>query len=379
MRTIAVLGATGSIGQQALDLIRRHSDHFKASVLTANRNHEALFDMVRAFRPAAAGLVVQPESLPEDVRFCDWYFGEDCSERALLAHRPDDCLAAVVGIAGLGAVMTALAACERVLLANKEALVTAGDLVMARARELGKTILPVDSEHSAIFQCLEGANGNPPRRLILTASGGPFRTWSAEEIRGATVVDALGHPTWRMGEKITVDCATMMNKGLEVIEAHHLFQMPEAALDVVVHPQSVIHSMVEFSDGAILAQMGAPDMRGPIGYALGYPARLPYGAVPLDFAKLTLTFEAPDEARFPCLRLAREALREGESAPVVLNGANEAAVGAFLQGAIPFGDIARLVEGALQTVPKRVIDSLEAVRAADREARAFVRKALKAS
>ncbi len=378
MRTLAVLGATGSIGRQALDLIRRHSGHFKASVLTANRNHEALYDMVRAFRPAAAGLVVQPESLPEDVRFCDWYFGEDCSERALRAHRPDDCLAAVVGIAGLGAVMTALDECERVLLANKEALVTAGDLVMARARALNKPILPVDSEHSAIFQCLEGANGNRPRRLILTASGGPFRTWTAEAIQSASVADALGHPTWRMGEKITVDSATMMNKGLEVIEAHHLFGIPEAALDVVIHPQSVIHSMVEFSDGAILAQMGAPDMRGPIGYALGYPARLPYGAKPLDFARLSLTFEAPDEARFPCLRLARAALREGGSAPVVLNGANEAAVGAFLEGAVPFGDIARLVEDALQTVPGGVIDSLEAVRAADRAARACVFDALKA-
>ncbi len=307
MRTIAVLGATGSIGRQALDLIRRHPDRFKASVLTANRSQEALFDLVRAFRPAAAGLVAEPSELPEDVRFCDWYFGEDCSERALSDHRPDDVLAAVVGIAGLGAVLTALATSRRVLLANKEALVTAGDLVTDRARVLNKEILPVDSEHSAIFQCLEGARGNPPRRLILTASGGPFRTWDAQAIRRATVSDALGHPTWKMGPKITVDCATMMNKGLEVIEAYHLFQMPEAAIDVVVHPQSVIHSMVEFADGAVIAQMGAPDMRGPIGYAMGYPERLPYGAAPLDFAKLQITFEAPDEARFPCSDCARGA------------------------------------------------------------------------
>lgn len=379
MRTVAVLGATGSIGRQALDLIRRHSGSFKASVLTANQNREALYEMVRAFRPAAAGLVVEPKELPEDVRFCAWYFGEDCSERALRDHRPDDCLAAVVGIAGLGAVLTALDTCERVLLANKEALVTAGDLVMARARALGKAILPVDSEHSAIFQCLEGANGNLPRRLILTASGGPFRTWSEDAIRAASVSDALGHPTWRMGRKITVDSATMMNKGLEVIEAHHLFSMTESAIDVVVHPQSIIHSMVEFSDGAVISQMGAPDMRGPIGYALGYPARLPYGAAPLDFTKLQLTFEAPDEARFPCLRLARQALKVGGSAPVVLNGANEAAVGAFLDGKIAFGDIARLVEMALQKVPDRGIRTTEDVREADDAARACALDAIKGS
>jgi 1-deoxy-D-xylulose-5-phosphate reductoisomerase len=231
---VAVLGATGSIGRQALDLIGRHSESFKASVLTAYENYEALFGLVRAFRPAAAGLVVEPKELPEDVRFCSWYFGEDASERALYAHRPDDVLAAVVGIAGLGAVLTGLETSERVLLANKEALVTAGDLVTKKARELGKKILPVDSEHSAIFQCLEGANGNAPRRLILTASGGPFRTWSKEAIQSATVKDALGHPTWKMGRKITIDCATMMNKGLEIIEARHLFQMDESAIDVVV-------------------------------------------------------------------------------------------------------------------------------------------------
>ena len=376
MRTVAVLGATGSIGRQALDLIQRHSESFKASVLTANQNHEALFDLVRAFRPEAAGLVVPPEELPEDVRFCAWYFGPDCSERALRAHRPDDCLAAVVGIAGLGAVLTALETSERVLLANKEALVTAGDLVMGKARSHGKPILPVDSEHSAIFQCLEGAAGNRPKKLILTASGGPFRTWDREAIQNATLRDALGHPTWRMGKKITVDCATMMNKGLEVIEAHHLFSMPGEAIEVVVHPQSVIHSMVEFFDGAVLAQMGAPDMRGPIGYALGYPARLSYGAKPLDFANTQITFEAPDEARFPCLALARQALRAGGSAPVVLNGANEAAVGAFLEEAIPFGRIAELVEQALSEVPQTAIDSVEGVRAADLAARQSVLKNL---
>jgi 1-deoxy-D-xylulose-5-phosphate reductoisomerase len=378
LRTLGILGATGSIGRQALDLIKRHPGSFRATVLTANNSQDALFDLVRAFRPEAAGLVAEPETLPEDVRFCQWYFGPDCSQRALRAHRPDDALAAVVGIAGLGAVLAALDVCRRVLLANKEALVTAGDIVMARARALGKPILPVDSEHSAIFQCLEGAGDNRPRRLILTASGGPFRTWTADAIERATADEALGHPTWRMGPKITIDSASMMNKGLEIIEAHHLFDMPQSAIDVLVHPQSVIHSMVEFADGAVIAQMGEPDMRGPIGYAMGYPHRVPYGVAPLALGGRQLTFEAPDEKRFPCLRLARLALDAGGSAPVVLNGANEAAVDAFLKGEIPFGGIARAVEGALSAIEQRPVASVEDVREADRAARIHVAGSLKA-
>jgi 1-deoxy-D-xylulose-5-phosphate reductoisomerase len=257
-----------------------------------------------------------------------------------------------------------------VLLANKEALVTAGTLVTEKARRLGKPLLPVDSEHSAIFQCLEAANGNPVKRLILTASGGALRDFTAEETARATVADVLKHPVWNMGGKITVDCATMLNKGLEVIEAHYLFDTPVNQIDVVIHRQSVIHSMVEFEDGAVLAQLGNPDMRGPIGYAMGYPDRVPYGASPLDFAKIgALTFEAPDFGKYPLLARAFEAIRAGGSAPVVLNGANEVAVARFLKGEIPFGDIARIVTRALESVPIGRIASVEDVFAADAQSR----------
>ena len=292
-RSIAILGATGSIGTQALDLVRRYPDRFEATCLVAGRSAEKLFDLVREFRPKVAALAVEPKELPDDVKFCQWIFGEDCPVRALEAARPDDALCAIVGIAGLDAAWAAQYVCSRVLLANKEALVTGGALVMDLAARLGKPQLPVDSEHSAIFQCLQARADNPVRRLHLTASGGALRDWPKEKMAAATVRDVLAHPTWRMGGKITVDCATMVNKGLEVIEARWLFDMPPERINVVVHPQSVIHSMIEFEDGAVLAQLGRPDMRGPIGYAMGYPERLPYGAEPLDFAALSkLTFAA---------------------------------------------------------------------------------------
>lgn len=369
-RTIAILGATGSIGTQALDIVRRAPGRFSAVCLTAHSSAEKLFDLVRAFRPRVAALEAEPESIPEDVRFCEWFFGKDSSARALAASGAQDALCAVVGIAGLTAVWTALDVCERVLLANKEALVTAGTLVIEKARRLGKPLLPVDSEHSAIFQCLEAANGNPVKRLILTASGGALRDFTKEKTARATVADVLNHPVWNMGGKITVDCATMLNKGLEVIEAHYLFGIPVDRIDVVIHRQSVIHSMVEFEDGAVLAQLGNPDMRGPIGYAMGYPDRVPYGATPLDFAKIgALTFEAPDFDKYPLLTRAFEAIRAGGSAPVVLNGANEVAVARFLKGKIPFGDIARIVTRALESVPAGRIASVEDVFATDARAR----------
>ena len=301
-RTIAILGATGSIGTQALDIVSRYPDRFSAVCLTANTSSEKLFDLVRRFRPRCAALNTEPAAIPEDVRSCEWFFGPDATERALGASGAQDARCAVVGIAGLDAVWAALDACERVLLANKEALVTGGELMTAKAAERGVPLLPVDSEHSAIFQCLQARGGNPVRRLLLTASGGALRDWKKEDIRHARVRDVLAHPTWRMGGKITVDCASMVNKGLEIIEAHHLFDMPAERIDVVVHPQSVVHSMIEFEDGAVLAQLGMPDMRGPIGYAMGYPERLPYDARPLDFAALGhLDFAAPDLDRFPCL------------------------------------------------------------------------------
>lgn len=370
-RSIAILGATGSIGTQALDLVRRYPDRFEATCLVAGRSAEKLFDLVREFRPKVAALAVEPKELPDDVKFCQWIFGEDCPVRALEAARPDDALCAIVGVAGLDAAWTALDVCSRVLLANKEALVTGGALVMDRAARLGKPLLPVDSEHSAIFQCLQARADNPVRRLHLTASGGALRDWPKEKMAAATVRDVLAHPTWRMGGKITVDCATMVNKGLEVIEARWLFDMPPERINVVVHPQSVVHSMIEFEDGAVLAQLGRPDMRGPIGYAMGYPERLPYGAEELDFAALSkLDFAAPDTERFPGLALARAALEEGGSAPVILNGANEAAVAAFLEERIPFGRIAEIIAETMNACPRFAIDEIGDVHAADAQARA---------
>lgn len=377
MRTIAILGATGSIGTQALDIVRRHPDRFSAVCLTAHSSSEKLFEQVRAFRPRCAALIVEPESLPEDVRFCQWYFGADSTVRALLASGAQDALCAIVGIAGLDAVWAALDVCERVLLANKEALVTGGDLVTAKSEDKRVPLLPVDSEHSAIFQCLQARQGNPVRRLILTCSGGALRDWDKDAIRHATVRDVLAHPTWNMGGKITVDCATRLNKGLEIIEAHHLFRMPAERIDVIIHPQSIIHSMVEFEDGAVLAQMGMPDMRGPIGYAMGYPGRVPYGGTPLDFAAIGhLDFAPQDDARFPCLGMAVAALKAGGNAPVILNGANEAAVDAFLHGRIAFGRIAETIDAALQRVPRAEIHSIEDVYLADAAARKAAAEAI---
>ena len=384
-RTIAILGATGSIGTQALDIVSRYPDRFSAACLTAHNSSEKLFDLVRKFRPKCAALNIEPEALPEDVRFCEWFFGPDSTVKALLASGAQDALCAIVGIAGLDAVWAALDVCERVLLANKEALVTGGSLVMRKAAERGIPMLPVDSEHSAIFQCLQARYARPltpgtqdsvpfsntVKRLLLTASGGALRDWAKADMTNATVRDVLRHPTWNMGGKITVDCATMVNKGLEIIEAHHLFDMPAEKIDVVVHPQSVIHSMIEFTDGAVLAQLGMPDMRGPIGYAMGYPERLPYDAKPVDFFALGhLDFMPPDFDRFPALRLAIEALKAGGSMPVILNGANELAVGAFLREAIPFGRIPEIIEEALQSVPRTEITCIADVYAADRAARA---------
>ena len=369
-RTIAILGATGSIGTQALDIARRYPDHFYPVCLTAHTSAEKLFQLVREFRPRVAALETEPREIPEDVKFCRWIFGKNSSARALAESGAEDALCAIVGIAGLDAVWTALDHCQRVLLANKEALVTGGNLVMEKAARLNQPLLPVDSEHSAIFQCLQGAGPNRPRRLILTASGGALRDFPLEKLYYATPADVLKHPTWVMGKKITVDCATMLNKGLEVIEAHYLFHMPVEKIHVTIHPQSVVHSMVEFEDGAVLAQMGNPDMRGPIGYAMGYPHRLDYQARPLDFAAFSqLTFQAPDLKRYPCLGLALEAIRAGGTAPVILNGANEVAVAAFLMERIPFGAIAETVEKTLNRIQTAPVRSIEDVYAADALAR----------
>ncbi|NLF27949.1 MAG: 1-deoxy-D-xylulose-5-phosphate reductoisomerase [Clostridiales bacterium] len=376
-KNLAILGATGSIGGQALDIVRRHPERFSACCLTARSSAKELFQLVREFRPRVAALETEPGEIPEDVRFCEWVFGKDASARALEMSDAEDALCAIVGIAGLSAVWTALRVCRRVLLANKEALVTGGSLVTERARALGRELLPVDSEHSAIFQCLRARDGNPVRKLILTASGGALRDRTVDEMERATVKDVLDHPTWKMGGKITVDCATMLNKGLEVIEAHHLFSLPPDKIAVLVHPESVIHSMVEFEDSAVLAQLGNPDMRGPIGYAMGFPDRIPYGGAELTLsAHGSLTFREPDFERFPCLKMAYEALEAGANAPIVLNGANEVAVGRFLKGEVRFGAIARCVSAALDGIPRRTIATLDDVFEADREARAFAEKTL---
>ncbi len=378
-KTLAILGATGSIGTQALDLVRRHPQDFCAICLTAHSSSEALFALVREFRPRVVGMVVEPEQIPSDLNFCQWFFGADCSVQALKASGADAALCAITGIAGLDAVWTALDVCQQVLLANKEALVTGGELVTEKARRLAKPLLPVDSEHSAIFQCLQAAQGNPVHSLILTASGGALRDWPMEKIETARVEDVLRHPTWNMGKKITVDCASMVNKGLEVIEAHHLFGMPVEKIRVVVHPQSIIHSMVEFEDGAVLAQLGCPDMRGPIGYAMAYPHRLDYEARRLDFSEIAqLTFMAPDLKRFPALSYAIEALKSGGAMPIVYNGANESAVAAFLRNEIPFGCIPQILQDALEGVVQRPIRSISDVYQADADAReranAFIRR-----
>jgi 1-deoxy-D-xylulose-5-phosphate reductoisomerase len=379
MRDIAILGSTGSIGTQALEVAALHKDKFRVTALTAHHNAALLFEQVRAFRPLMAGLTltIPREDIPKDVRFCDWHFGEDALKVAASQVPADAVLVSVVGIAGLQGVMAALQAGRQVLLANKEALVAGGALVTAAAKKAGKALLPVDSEHSAIFQCLQGAGDNKPEKLFLTASGGPFRTWTKDQIQNATLEQALNHPNWHMGRKITVDSASMFNKTLEIMEAHWLFDMPEDKIEVVVHPQSVIHSAVAFSDGAVIAQMGTPDMRLPILYAMSYPQRLPTGGAKLDLTQISqLTFEKPDEVRFPSLRLGRECLQAGGSACCVLNGANEVAVEAFLEGRIAFGAIFDVVEETLTRVDSTNADSLEAVFMADGAARKAARSLL---
>ena len=372
MQTIAILGSTGSIGTQALELVRLHPEEFRVVALTARSSREKLFEQVREFRPEVAGLTepIPMSEIPEDVRFCRWVMGADALHAAAAEVPADMVLVSVVGIAGLQSVMDALGAHRQVLLANKEALVTGGHLVMDAAKRIGKPILPVDSEHSAIFQCLQAAGGNQPVRLLLTASGGPFRTWTREQMQNATRAQALKHPNWSMGAKITIDSASMFNKALEIIEAHWLFDMPPEKIQVVVHPQSIVHSAVEFADGAVLAQLGVPDMRVPIAYAMTYPRRIPTGSKPLDLFSIgTLTFEPGDPVRFPALRLAGECLNAGGAACTILNGANEMAVAAFLRDEIPFGAISRIVEGTLEACGAMPADTLEDIFHADLEAR----------
>lgn len=379
MKRLALLGSTGSIGTQALEVIGLHAGRFAVAALVAKSSKEKLFEQVRKFRPLLAGLTDAKFSMadvPDDLRFCRWVFGPEALTEAAGMAECDEVLVAVVGMCGLESVLRALSSGKRVLLANKETLVAGGQLVMRAAKAAGENmLLPIDSEHSAVFQCLQSAAGNPFYRILLTCSGGPFRTWSKADIDAAGVNDALRHPTWNMGAKITVDSATLFNKALEMIEAHYLFGADVSQIQVVIHPQSVVHSAVEFMDGAVIAQLGTPDMRLPILYAMAYPERLKTGGEPIDlFAMKELTFERPDEERFPALRLAAECIRAGGAACCVLNAANEEAVGRLLQSKLTVGRLYQTVEETLRRVGDLPADTLAQVLEADRIARGTARE-----
>ncbi|HWI76353.1 MAG TPA: 1-deoxy-D-xylulose-5-phosphate reductoisomerase [Sphingomicrobium sp.] len=372
-RRITILGATGSIGRSTLDLVERSPDRFDVVALTAQKSVAALADAAR--RTGAELAVIADPARFDELRAA--LEGSDCRAAAgpealveAAASDADWVMAAIVGCAGLVPTMAAIEAGKTVGLANKEALVTAGSLMTDAARRSGGTLLPVDSEHNAIFQCLAGSRLADVSRLVLTASGGPFREHSIEQMRAATPAQAVAHPRWSMGAKISVDSATLMNKGLELIEAHHLFGLPSERIDVVVHPQSVVHSLVEFVDGSLLAQLGSADMRIPIAYTLAWPDRMETPAERLSLADIArLDFEKPDLTRFPALRLARDALEGAGGEAIVLNAANEVAVEAFLRGGIGFCDISRLVEEALVKIRSAAPTSIEEVVALDRETR----------
>lgn len=353
MKALSILGSTGSVGVQTLDVVAAFPDRFRVAALAAGRNVERVTEQVRQFRPERVSVAEREGAerlraeLGADAPAIDWGPG---GLEAVACHPADTVVAGLVGAVGLQPTLAAVRAGRTVALANKEVLVMAGALVGRELERAGTRLLPVDSEHSAIFQALAGQRAADVRKIVLTASGGPFRTWEAERIAAATVEEALRHPNWDMGAKITIDSASLMNKGLEVIEARWLFGTSPDAIDVVVHPESIVHSWVEFIDGSVIAQLGAPDMRGPIALALTWPERLPLEVPRLDLTELgRLHFEAPDRERFPCLDLAFAALRGGEAAPAVLNAANEVAVAAFLAGGLPFP--------AIPAINGRVLDS----------------------
>ena len=388
LRRIAVLGATGSIGGSTLDVIARHPERFRATVLTAHRQVEALVALCVRHRPELA-VIADPALEAElaqrlaaaGVR-CDVASGHDALTSAAASELSDTVVAAIVGAAGLESTLAAARTGKRLLLANKESIVMAGPLLMQAMAAGGGAMIPVDSEHNAIFQCLPG--GRPDlgksgvRRLILTASGGPFRGRTRAQLADITPDQACKHPNWVMGRKISVDSATLMNKGLEVIEAHHLFGAPAEVIDVLVHPQSLVHSMVEYVDGSVLAQLGNPDMRTAIAHALAWPERVESGVSPLDLAACApLQFEQSDLATFRCLALAFQALRAGGDAPAVLNAANEIAVEAFLAGALPFLAIADVVEAVLAELPAQAVVDVPTLCERDRAAREAARRVLR--
>lgn len=377
-RRISILGATGSIGQNTLDLVRRARDRFDIVALTAHRNVEALARDAIAFDAEVAAIADPNLYGALKTALSGTGIEAVAGQEAVtdVAARPADyVMAAIVGAVGLRPTLAAVRTGTCVAFANKECLVSAGRLMMREVTAHGATLLPVDSEHNAIFQVFEAENRAEITRLILTASSGPFRAWSADQMRVATPAQAVAHPNWDMGAKISVDSASMMNKGLELIEAHYLFDMPEPQIEIVVHPQSIIHSMVEYADGSVLAQLGPPDMRTPIANTLAWPGRMESPSARLDFRKLNrLDFEDPDPVRFPSLRLAREALQAGPHAPPILNAANEEAVAAFLAGRCGFLDIPAIVEAVLTDMATQPVDCLDHVFDLDAEARARARE-----
>ena len=385
---IAVLGSTGSIGLSTLDVLRRHPDRYRVVALTAFSQVERLFEQISAFRPEVA-VMVDPDAaaqLAERVRGAGLsttvLAGAEALSEVVRLEEVDQVMAAIVGAAGLLPTLAAAEAGKRILLANKEALVMSGNLLLEATRRSGARLLPIDSEHNAIFQCLpdrfeQGLEAVGVHQILLTGSGGPFRTLPLEQLAHVTPDQACAHPNWSMGRKISVDSATMMNKGLELIEACLLFRTTPDRIRIVVHPQSLIHSMVQYVDGSVLAQLGQPDMRTPIAHALAWPERMTAGVEPLDFYRVgNLDFEAPDPQRFPALRLAEAAARQGGTAPTVLNAANEVAVQAFLDGRIPFTRIAELVEAVMEAIEPVAATDLETILNVDRQAREAARQQL---
>ena len=381
LQQVTILGATGTIGVNTLDVISQHPHRFEVFALTANQNVDVLFNQCQKFNPRYAVTLEEQAAdqlsakLKQAGSATEVLSGMAALEFVSAHEKVDAVMAAIVGSAGLNPAIAAAKAGKRILLANKETLVMAGSIFMHAVEEGGATLLPIDSEHNAIFQVMpheKGAslNDSGVKKILLTASGGPFRKSSAEELKRVTVKQALNHPNWVMGPKITIDSATLMNKGLEVIEAHWLFNASAEQIEVVVHPQSVIHSMVEYVDGSVLAQLGNPDMRTPIAYALGYPERLQSGVSSLDLFKIgRLDFEAPDTDKFPCLRLAFDALKAGGNAAAIMNAANEVAVEAFIKEKIGFTDIPALIESVMESSQIKAVSDLEMLIVADKEAR----------
>jgi 1-deoxy-D-xylulose-5-phosphate reductoisomerase len=372
-RWVTILGSTGSVGSNTIDVVERYPDDYRVDALTAHSNVDKLIEQALRLKPrfVAIGDEALYDKLKAGLAGSGIAIGGGRSAVIEAAARPSDwVMSAIVGAAGLEPTLAAVRRGAMIGLANKETLVCAGSLMMRELTQHGAVMLPVDSEHSAIFQVFDFDKLDAIEKIILTASGGPFRTKSIAEMTAATPAQAVAHPNWSMGAKISVDSASMMNKGLELIEAHHLFRMPEEQIEILVHPQSVIHSMVAYQDGSVLAQLGTPDMRTPIAYALGWPKRIGAPSARLDFAKVAqLTFEAPDPVRFPALRIAREALKAGGTAPAILNAANEVAVAQFLGGRIGFMDIPALAEAVLEALPSAELSSIEDVIQTDAEAR----------